>query len=38
MLLRHPILGIAHLLDGQRPVPTLPGKPAAKPANANSAP
>lgn len=28
MLLRHPILGIAHLLDGKRPVPLLPEKPA----------
>ena len=24
MLLRHPILGISHLLDGRRPIPTLP--------------
>jgi hypothetical protein len=38
MLLRHPVLGITHLLDGKRPVPTLPGKPATKPANANNAP
>lgn len=30
MLLRHPILGIAHLLDGRRPVPTLPAKPDAQ--------
>ena len=26
MLLRHPVLGISHLLDGRRPVPALPGK------------
>jgi hypothetical protein len=26
MLLRHPVLGISHLLDGRRPVPTLPSK------------
>jgi hypothetical protein len=26
MLLRHPILGIAHLIDERRPVPTLPAK------------
>ena len=26
MLLRHPILGITHLLDGRRPVPALPEK------------
>ncbi len=26
MLLRHPILGIRHLLDGRRPVPALPEK------------
>lgn len=30
MLLRHPILGIAHLLDGRRPVPTLPAKSATQ--------
>lgn len=30
MLLRHPILGIQHLLDGRRPVPTLPAKRATK--------
>jgi hypothetical protein len=29
MLLRHPLLGIRHLLDGRRPVPTLPEKRAA---------
>ena len=38
MLLRHPILGITHLLDGRRPVPVLPAKPAAQKANANSVP
>lgn len=27
MLLRHPILGILHVLDGRRPAPTLPAKP-----------
>ena len=27
MLLRHPVLGILHLLDGRRPVPALPTKP-----------
>lgn len=27
MLLRHPLLGIAHLLDEHRPVPLLPDKP-----------
>jgi hypothetical protein len=26
MLLRHPVLGIAHLIDGRRPAPALPGK------------
>jgi Nitrous oxide-stimulated promoter len=26
MLFRHPVLGIAHLLDGRRPAPTLPAK------------
>jgi hypothetical protein len=26
MLLRHPILGIAHLIDGRRPAPELPGR------------
>jgi len=26
MLLRHPILGILHKLDGRRPIPTLPTK------------
>jgi hypothetical protein len=30
MLLRHPILGIAHLIDEHRPVPRLPAKPAAR--------
>ncbi len=41
MLLRHPLLGIAHLLDGRRPVPVLPAKPATQTAqepNANNAP
>jgi hypothetical protein len=28
MLLRHPLLGIAHLIDGRRPAPALPGRPA----------
>ncbi len=26
MLLRHPVLGIAHLIDGRRPAPDLPTK------------
>ena len=26
MLLRHPVLGIAHLLDGRRPAPELPAR------------
>ena len=26
MLLRHPVLGIAHLIDGRRPAPELPKK------------
>jgi hypothetical protein len=26
MLLRHPLLGIAHLIDENRPIPTLPAK------------
>jgi Nitrous oxide-stimulated promoter len=30
MLLRHPILGIAHLLDERRPIPMLPAKRRAK--------
>ena len=30
MLLRHPVLGIRHLLDGKRPIPTLPEKRAAQ--------
>lgn len=30
MLLRHPVLGILHKLDGRRPVPALPAKPAAR--------
>ena len=41
MLLRHPLLGIAHLLDGRRPVPTLAARPVkhgAQGANANIAP
>lgn len=40
MLLRHPLLGIRHLLDGKRPIPTLPEKRGAQnaSANANSAP
>jgi hypothetical protein len=28
MMLRHPIMGIAHLINKRRPVPTLPAKPA----------
>jgi len=28
MLLRHPIMGIAHLIDDRRPVPKLPARPA----------
>jgi hypothetical protein len=28
MLLRHPVLGISHLIDGRRPAPQLPAKPA----------
>jgi hypothetical protein len=31
MLRRHPILGILHLIDGQRPSPRLPGKPQKAP-------
>jgi hypothetical protein len=30
MLPRHPWLGIAHLIDGRRPAPELPKKPAAR--------
>jgi hypothetical protein len=30
MLLRHPVLGITHLIDGRRPAPLLPPKPAKK--------
>jgi hypothetical protein len=30
MLLRHPILAIRHQLDGRRPSPTLPAKPAGR--------
>ena len=30
MLLLHPILGISHMLDGRRPVPKPPGRPAKK--------
>ena len=26
MMLRHPVMGIAHLIDERRPVPTLPAK------------
>jgi hypothetical protein len=36
MLLRHPLLGIRHLLDGRRPVPVLLAQPAVKPANVNN--
>ena len=28
MLLRHPVLSVMHLLDGRRPAPALPAKPA----------
>ncbi len=38
MLLRHPILGITHLLDGRRPVPVLPQKPATQNPGANNVP
>lgn len=34
MLLRHPILGVLHLLDGRRPAPTLPAKPEKRHAGA----
>jgi hypothetical protein len=37
MMLRHPIMGITHLIDEHRPVPTLPAKPARK-SKADSAP
>jgi hypothetical protein len=30
MLLRHPVLGIRHQLDGRRPAPMLPGKPGGR--------
>jgi hypothetical protein len=30
MLLRHPVLSIMHLLDGRRPAPALPAKPAQR--------
>ena len=30
MLLRHPVLGVRHLIADHRPIPTLPGKPAGK--------
>jgi hypothetical protein len=30
MMLRHPIMGIAHLIDERRPVPTLPAKSAKR--------
>ncbi len=30
MLLRHPVLGVRHLLADRRPVPLLPGKPVSK--------
>ncbi len=32
MLLRHPILGLLHKLDGLRPAPALPAKPEKRPA------
>jgi hypothetical protein len=35
MLLRHPILGILHKLDGRRPAPMLPARPSRR--NTNSA-
>ena len=28
MLLRHPVLAVRHMLDGRRPAPSLPSKPA----------
>ena len=28
MLLRHPVLGLLHLIDGRRPAPMLPARPA----------
>ncbi len=34
MLLRHPILGILHKIDGFRPAPALPAKPEKHPAGA----
>lgn len=36
MLLRHPWLGLTHLLDGRRPAPLLPQPPARKPDGGNS--
>ncbi|MCX7171711.1 MAG: nitrous oxide-stimulated promoter family protein [Proteobacteria bacterium] len=36
MLLRHPLLAIFHLLDGRRPAPGLPAKPAKSEARAVS--
>ena len=30
MLLRHPVLGVRHLIADHRPIPTLPGKAASK--------
>jgi hypothetical protein len=38
MLLRHPWLGITHLVDGRRAAPLLPEKPAKKPPPQPSAP
>jgi len=31
VLLRHPVLGVLHLLDGRRPAPRLPARTCAKP-------
>jgi len=37
MLLRHPILGILHQLDGRRPAPRLPPKPVPRRAESSTA-
>lgn len=37
MLLRHPVLAITHLLDGRKPAPTLPEKPASRRADSKRA-
>lgn len=36
MLLRHPLLAIAHLVDGRRPAPPRPGAPAASASGATA--